>query len=96
MAMLNFNVLHLLYLFKEQMMHLHGGLSNCLMYFLKFENSVSVLTSSGRDFQMRGPRVVKLLSPCLSVLLEYTVMLDGLCVNHSLFWNIFFTSCEFK
>ena len=94
--MMNFNVLHLLDLLKEQSLYLFAGLNHCLMYFLKFEKSVSVLTLSGKEFQMRGPfhsrnterygdksltTLVKLLSPYLSVLRECTFMLDCLCVN---------------
>ena len=79
--MMNFNVLYLLDLLKEQSLYLFAGLNHCLMYLLKFEKSVSVLTLSGRELQMRGPRVVKLLSPYLSVLRECTFMLGGLCVS---------------
>ena len=66
--MMNFNVLHLLYFLKEQRLYLHTSLNHCFMYFLKFKKSVSVLTSFGKEFQMRGPRAVKLLSPYLTVL----------------------------
>ena len=63
MPMINVIVLHLLYFLKEQTFHLRAGPNHCFMYFLKFEKSVS-----GEEFQVQGPRVVKLLSPYLTVL----------------------------
>ena len=56
MPMINVIVLHLLYFLKEQTFHLRAGPNHCFMYFLKFEKSVS-----GEEFQVQGPRVVKLL-----------------------------------
>ena len=68
MSMINVNVLNLLYFLKKGWSHLYAGLNHCFMYFLKFEKSISVLTSSDKEFQMRGPRIVKFLSPYLTVL----------------------------
>ena len=68
MSMINLDVLNLLNFLKEGWLHLYAGLNHCFMYFLKFEKSISVLTSSDKEFQMRGPRIIKLLSPYLTVL----------------------------
>ena len=68
MSMINLDVLNLLYFLKEGWLQLYAGLNHCFMYFLKFEKSISVLTSSDKEFQMREPRIVKLLSPYLTVL----------------------------
>ena len=63
--MVNFNALHFLYFKKEQRLH---SQTIVLCTFLKLQKSVSILTYSGKEFRMRGPRAVKLLS------LYYTVL----------------------
>ena len=57
MAMINFDIQHLLYFLKEQRLHLRADLNHCCMYFLEFGKSVSVLTSSDKIIQVREPRV---------------------------------------
>ena len=50
MLMMNFNVLRLLYFLKKQRLYQYAGPKHYFMFFVKFEKSVSVLTSSGREF----------------------------------------------
>ena len=58
MAVMNFYVLHLLFFLEISQNHY-------FIYFLKFEKSVSVLTSFDKELQMRGPKVIKLLENVL-------------------------------
>ena len=64
MAVMNFNVLHLLFFLEISQNH-YSSLNDYFIYFLKFEKSVSVLTSFDKELQMRGPRVIKLLENVL-------------------------------
>ena len=64
MAVMNFNVLHLLFFLEISQNH-YSSLNHYFIYFLKFEKSVSVLTSFDKELQMRGPKVIKLLENVL-------------------------------
>ena len=84
--MMNFNIQHLLYFLKEQRLHLHAGLNQCCMYFLQFQKSVSVLTSSGKTIQVLG-----LLSSCHRILLYYekVVLCQTACMRTIYFYAIY-------
>ena len=59
------------------MVHLHSGPYHILMNSVNFGREVKSLMSSGREFQILGPKVLNLFSPNIAVFALLTCMKSG-------------------